>query len=97
MVALEAPRSVNPWTREMLARELSHSDGARLPLRTDQRLLAFCAWVVSDEPTSTRSSRLIDAGHWRRGCSASCSPTPLPRARTGQPWRCADPTNPLRL
>jgi ribosomal-protein-alanine N-acetyltransferase len=52
VVALEAASFTNPWTREMLARELTHSDVARVyVLRApDQRLLAFCTcWVVFDE------------------------------------------------
>ena len=52
VAALEAASFTNPWTREMLARELSHSDVARVyGLRgPDGRLLAFCAcWVVFDE------------------------------------------------
>ena len=52
VVALEAASFTNPWTREMLARELSHSDVARVYVLRgpDQRMLAFCAcWVVFDE------------------------------------------------
>ncbi len=52
VAALEAASFTNPWTREMLARELSHSDVARVyGLRgADERLLAFCAcWMVFDE------------------------------------------------
>jgi ribosomal-protein-alanine N-acetyltransferase len=52
VAALEAASFTNPWTREMLARELSHSDVARVyGLRgPDGQLLAFCAcWVVFDE------------------------------------------------
>ena len=52
VAALEAASFTNPWTREMLARELSHSDVARVyGLRgPDGRLLAFCAcWIVFDE------------------------------------------------
>jgi ribosomal-protein-alanine N-acetyltransferase len=52
VAALEAASFTNPWTREMLARELRHSDVARVyVLRgADGRLLAFCAcWVVFDE------------------------------------------------
>ena len=52
VVALEAASFTNPWTREMLARELSHSDVARVYVLRgpDRRLLAFCAcWVVFDE------------------------------------------------
>ncbi len=52
VAALEAASFTNPWTREMLARELSHSDVARVYVLRgpDDRLLAFCAcWVVFDE------------------------------------------------
>jgi ribosomal-protein-alanine N-acetyltransferase len=52
VAALEAASFTNPWTREMLARELSHSDVARVYVLRgpDGRLLAFCAcWVVFDE------------------------------------------------
>jgi len=52
VAALEAASFTNPWTREMLARELSHSDVARVYVLRgpDRRLLAFCAcWVVFDE------------------------------------------------
>lgn len=49
---LEARCFTNPWTRDMLARELAQSDVAhvfllRLP---DRRIAAFCAcWIVVDE------------------------------------------------
>ena len=52
VVELEARCFTNPWTREMLARELTQSDVAhifvlRLP---DRRIAAFCAcWIVVDE------------------------------------------------
>jgi ribosomal-protein-alanine N-acetyltransferase len=52
VAALEAASFTNPWTREMLARELRHSDVARVYGLRDAggRLLAFCAcWVVFDE------------------------------------------------
>jgi len=50
--ALEARCFTNPWTRDMLARELAESDVAcvfvlRLP---DRRLAGFCScWIVADE------------------------------------------------
>src|SRR4026209_1958741 len=49
---LEARCFTNPWTRDMLARELAQSDVAcvfllRLP---DRRLAGFCScWIVADE------------------------------------------------
>ena len=52
VVALEARCFTNPWTRDMLARELAQSDVAcvfllRLP---DGRLAGFCScWIVADE------------------------------------------------
>lgn len=52
VAALEAASFTNPWSRDMLAREMSHSDVARVyTLRgRDDRLLAFCAcWVIFDE------------------------------------------------
>lgn len=52
VAALEADAFANPWTREMLARELRQSDVARVyVLRTmGKRVAAFCAcWLVFDE------------------------------------------------
>lgn len=52
VAALEAASFTNPWSRDMLARELRNSDVARVyVLRgTDGQLLAFCGcWFVSDE------------------------------------------------
>jgi ribosomal-protein-alanine N-acetyltransferase len=52
VAALEEECFTNPWTREMLERELAHSDVARIYVaRTDAtHLAAFCAcWVVADE------------------------------------------------
>ncbi len=52
VAALEAASFTNPWTREMLARELNNSDVARVYVMRgpDGRLLAFCTcWVVFDE------------------------------------------------
>jgi ribosomal-protein-alanine N-acetyltransferase len=52
VAALEAASFSNPWTREMLARELQHTDVTRvyvLKLPGD-RIAAFCAcWLVVDE------------------------------------------------
>lgn len=50
--ALEAESFTNPWTREMLERELRHSDVARVyALRLpDGTIAAFCAcWIIFDE------------------------------------------------
>jgi [ribosomal protein S18]-alanine N-acetyltransferase len=52
VAALEAATFTNPWTREMLERELRQSDVARVyVLRIPgRRVAAFCAcWVVYDE------------------------------------------------
>jgi ribosomal-protein-alanine N-acetyltransferase len=52
VAALEADAFTNPWTREMLARELRQSDVARVyVLRAmGKRVAAFCAcWLVFDE------------------------------------------------
>lgn len=52
VAALEAACFRQPWTAEMRARELAHSDVARLyVLRTPTaRVAAFCAcWVIVDE------------------------------------------------
>ena len=52
VVALEATSFTNPWTRDMLLRELRQSDVARVyVLRLPgYRVAAFCAcWVIFDE------------------------------------------------
>jgi ribosomal-protein-alanine N-acetyltransferase len=52
VAALEAESFTNPWTREMLERELQQSDVARVyVLRVaGHRVAAFCAcWIVYDE------------------------------------------------
>jgi [ribosomal protein S18]-alanine N-acetyltransferase len=52
VAALEAASFTNPWTREMLARELRQSDVARVyVLRTPRRrVAAFCScWIVAGE------------------------------------------------
>lgn len=52
VAALEARCFTNPWTREMLARELAQSDVAQLyVLRLpDHGIAAFCScWIVVDE------------------------------------------------
>jgi ribosomal-protein-alanine N-acetyltransferase len=50
--ALEAASFTNPWSQDMLARELSNSDVARVYILRgpDAHLLAFCAcWLIFDE------------------------------------------------
>jgi ribosomal-protein-alanine N-acetyltransferase len=52
VAALEAASFTNPWTRQMLAEELSRNEFARLyVLRLpDVRVAGFCAcWIVTDE------------------------------------------------
>lgn len=52
VAALEAESFTNPWSRDMLARELRNSDVARVYVlrRPDGHLLAFCGcWFVFDE------------------------------------------------
>ncbi len=52
VAALEAEAFANPWTREMLARELRHSDVARVYVlrRPGASVAAFCVcWVIVDE------------------------------------------------
>jgi ribosomal-protein-alanine N-acetyltransferase len=52
VAALEAASFTNPWTREMLDRELRQSNVARVYVlrAAGHRVAAFCAcWVVHDE------------------------------------------------
>jgi len=52
VAALEADTFTNPWTRDMLERELRQSDVARVYVvrLPGQRVAAFCAcWLVYDE------------------------------------------------
>jgi [ribosomal protein S18]-alanine N-acetyltransferase len=52
VAALEAASFTNPWTREMLERELRHSEAARVYVlrAVGYRVAAFCScWVVLDE------------------------------------------------
>ena len=52
VAALEAESFTNPWTREMLERELAQSDVARIYVlrMPGTPVAAFCAcWVVADE------------------------------------------------
>lgn len=52
IAALEAASFTNPWSRDMLARELRNSDVARVYVlrRPDGHLLAFCGcWFIFDE------------------------------------------------
>jgi ribosomal-protein-alanine N-acetyltransferase len=52
VASLEAASFINPWTREMLARELSQNELARVYVvrMPGERVAAFCAcWVIVDE------------------------------------------------
>jgi [ribosomal protein S18]-alanine N-acetyltransferase len=69
---LEARCFTNPWTRDMLARELAQSGVAhifllRLP---DRRLAGFCScWIVADELHV--NTLVVDLPYRRRGLGAS--------------------------
>ena len=69
---LEARCFTNPWTRDMLARELAQSDVAhvfllRLP---DRRLAGFCScWIVADELHV--NTLVVDLPYRRRRLGAS--------------------------
>src|SRR5215212_2598333 len=68
VAALEAASFTNPWTREMLARELGSSNVVRVyVLRASTgRIVAFCAcWIVHDELHINTVA--VDAGERRRG------------------------------
>ena len=68
VVELEAASFTNPWTREMLAREIQQSDVARVyVLRTpSRRVAAFCScWVVAGELHI--NTLAVDAAHRRQG------------------------------
>jgi ribosomal-protein-alanine N-acetyltransferase len=68
VVALEATAFTNPWTRDMLDRELRQSDVARVyVLRTrNQPVTAFCAcWVIFDELHINTIA--VDPAHRREG------------------------------
>jgi ribosomal-protein-alanine N-acetyltransferase len=52
VAALEAASFSNPWSGEMLARELRNADVARIYVlrQEDGRIVGFCAcWLVADE------------------------------------------------
>lgn len=68
VAALEARCFTNPWTRDMLARELLQSDVAHVfVLRlADQRVAAFCScWIIGDELHINTVA--VDLPHRRRG------------------------------
>ena len=66
VAALEASSFTNPWTREMLERELVQPTSARVyVLRLpDARVAAFCScWVIVDE---LHINTIAVASAWRR-------------------------------
>ncbi len=68
VVALEATSFTNPWSRELLARELAESAVSRLyVLRTaERRVAAFClCWLIVDELHINTIA--VDPAHRRRG------------------------------
>ena len=71
VAALEARCFTNPWTRDMLARELAQSDVAhvfvlRLP---DRSVAAFCScWIVADELHINTIA--VDAAYRRQGLAS---------------------------
>lgn len=72
VAALEAASFTNPWTFEMLQKELSRSDVARVyVLRLpDRRIAAFCAcWIIFDELHINTIA--VDAAHRRGGLATT--------------------------
>ena len=68
VAALEAASFTNPWTREMLERELEQPTAARVyVLRLpDARVAAFCScWVIGDELHINTIA--VDAARRRQG------------------------------
>jgi ribosomal-protein-alanine N-acetyltransferase len=72
VVALETASFTNPWTPEMLARELQNADVARVyVVRTaERRIVAFCAcWVIVDELHI--NTLAVDAASRRQGLATT--------------------------
>jgi [ribosomal protein S18]-alanine N-acetyltransferase len=72
VAALESASFTNPWTRDMLARELERSDVTRVyVLRLPgRRVAAFCAcWIVYDELHINTIA--VDTALRRRGLAAA--------------------------
>jgi ribosomal-protein-alanine N-acetyltransferase len=72
VAALEAASFSNPWTREMLARELRNTDVARVYVvrGAGRRIVAFCAcYVVVDELHI--NTLAVDAAERRRGLATA--------------------------
>ena len=72
VAALEAASFANPWTREMLARELRHSDVTRVYVVKfqDGWIVAFCAcWLVVDEVHI--NTLAVEEGERRKGIATA--------------------------
>jgi ribosomal-protein-alanine N-acetyltransferase len=72
VAALEAATFTNPWTRDMLERELLQSDVARVYVARlpERRVAAFCAcWLVYDELHINTIA--VDAGLRRQGLATT--------------------------
>ena len=72
VAALEAASFANPWTREMLAREVRHSDVTRVYVVKLQggRVVAFCAcWLVVDEVHI--NTLAVEEGERRQGIATA--------------------------
>lgn len=84
VAALEATAFTNPWTRDMLARELRHSEAARVyVLRTpERRVAAFCScwWIVDELHINTVA---VDEGMRRRGLAMALLGRVLAEAAEG--------------
>jgi [ribosomal protein S18]-alanine N-acetyltransferase len=68
VVSLEAASFTNPWTRDILERELQHEEVARIyVVRTeDRQIVGFCAcWFIVDELHINTLG--VEAAHRRRG------------------------------
>ncbi len=72
VAALEAATFTNPWTREMLVRELERPEVTRVyVLRTPERgVVAFCScWLVADEVHI--NSVAVEQAERRRGVASA--------------------------
>jgi ribosomal-protein-alanine N-acetyltransferase len=84
VAALEAATFTNPWTRDMLDRELRQSDVARVYVvrLPDCEVAAFCAcWVVFDELHINTIA--VDARYRRRGLASALMTHLLAEAAAG--------------
>jgi [ribosomal protein S18]-alanine N-acetyltransferase len=68
VLSLEAASFTNPWTREILERELQREEVARVYVvrADDRRIVGFCAcWFIVDELHI--NTLAVDEAHRRRG------------------------------